>query len=104
MGIRIMNATFVINLKVRGKIVVYNEKYVSYGETVQYRGQGASEASKYGALATLIRSITPFSINSPHTGMQWYQDNVTKIPTACMTIEDAEMLQRMQDRGGKRRW
>lgn len=83
---------------VRGKIVVFNEKYVSYGETVQYRSNGASEAGKLGAAAVLIRSITPFSISSPHTGAQTYSDSV-KIPTACISIEDAQLLQRFYDRG-----
>ena len=46
-----------------GKIVVYNQPFVSYGETVQYREFGASKAAEVGAVATLIRSITPFSIN-----------------------------------------
>lgn len=85
--------------KAKGKIVVYNEKWVNYGVTVQYRTDGAVEAAKVGAVASLIRSVTPFSINSPHTGMQSYNDNVTRIPTACITVEDAAMLQRMQDRG-----
>uniref|UniRef100_A0ACB8FEU1 Uncharacterized protein n=1 Tax=Sphaerodactylus townsendi TaxID=933632 RepID=A0ACB8FEU1_9SAUR len=48
----------------KGKIVVYNQRYVSYGETVQYRGQGAVEAAKVGAKASLIKTIAPFSINS----------------------------------------
>ncbi len=46
-----------------GKIVVFNQPFVSYGETVAYRAFGASEAAKVGAVATLIRSVTPFSIN-----------------------------------------
>ncbi|KAM8966579.1 carboxypeptidase Q [Pelodytes ibericus] len=85
----------------KGKIVVYNQPFVSYGETVQYRGSGASEAARVGAVASLIRSITPFSIYSPHTGWQYYEKDVPKIPTACITIEDAEMMARMASRSEK---
>ncbi|KAJ8306256.1 hypothetical protein KUTeg_016801 [Tegillarca granosa] len=85
----------------KGKIVVYNQKYVSYGVSVEYRSSGATEAAKVGGVASLIRSITPFSINSPHTGMQSYGNGVKKIPTACITVEDAEMMKRMADRGEK---
>ncbi|XP_008846086.1 carboxypeptidase Q-like [Nannospalax galili] len=46
----------------RGKIVVYNQPYVSYGMTVQYRVRGAAEAAKVGAVASLIRSVTSLSI------------------------------------------
>lgn len=82
-----------------GKIVVFNQPFVSYGETVAYRAFGASEAAKLGAVATLIRSVTPFSINSPHTGWQDYQDGVRRIPTACITVEDAQLMWRMAQRG-----
>ncbi|XP_061919071.1 carboxypeptidase Q-like isoform X2 [Entelurus aequoreus] len=85
--------------EVSGKIVVFNQPFVSYGETVAYREYGASEASKFGAVATLIRSITPFSINSPHTGWQDYQEGVKRIPTACITIEDADLMWRMAQKG-----
>ncbi|XP_074841779.1 carboxypeptidase Q isoform X2 [Carettochelys insculpta] len=83
----------------KGKIVVYNQPFVGYGETVKYRSQGAVEAGKVGAVASLIRSITPFSINSPHTGWQNYQSDVPKIPTACISVEDAEMMARISSRG-----
>jgi len=68
---------------------------------VEYRGAGAAQVAKVGGLAALIRSVTPFSINSPHTGMLDYETNVTQIPSACLTIEDAQMLQRLQKRGRK---
>ncbi|KAI5255514.1 Carboxypeptidase Q [Manis pentadactyla] len=85
----------------RGKIVVYNQPYTNYSSTVQYRVQGAVEAAKVGALASLIRSVASFSIYSPHTGVQEYQDGVPKIPTACITVEDAEMMSRMVSRGSR---
>ncbi|KAJ1193215.1 hypothetical protein NDU88_002520, partial [Pleurodeles waltl] len=37
----------------------------------------------------------------PHTGWQDYQSGVPKIPTACIAVEDAEMMQRMASRGTK---
>ncbi|XP_062424317.1 carboxypeptidase Q isoform X2 [Rhea pennata] len=85
----------------KGKIVVYNQLFITYGETVQYRSQGAVEAAKVGAVASLIRSIASFSIHSPHTGWQNYQPGVPQIPTACISVEDAEMMSRMSLRGTK---
>ncbi len=84
---------------VSGKIVVYNQNFISYSVTASYRVLGASKAAKYGAVATLIRSVTPQSIYSPHTGIQLYAGNTKKIPTACITVEDAEFLDRVQSRG-----
>ena len=85
--------------QVRGKIVVYNAPYVNYGATVQYRLQGASRAAHYGAVAALVRSITPVSMQTPHTGAMNYDPGQPKIPVAAVTIEVAELLQRMNDRG-----
>ncbi len=85
--------------EVKGKIVIFNQNYVSYGATAVYRTSSASHASKYGAAAVLIRSVAPFSIHSPHTGIMFYESGVTKIPAACITIEDAEMFDRMASRG-----
>lgn len=78
---------------------MFNEDYISYHDTVQYRDYAAERAANHGAVATLVRSVTPFSLYTPHTGWQDYADNVTKIPTACITAEDARLLHRMQARG-----
>jgi carboxypeptidase Q len=85
--------------QVRGKIVVYNVPFTNYGATVQYRGNGASRAARHGALAALVRSVTPVSLQTPHTGAMTYAEGQPKIPTAAITIESAELLQRMHDRG-----
>jgi carboxypeptidase Q len=86
---------------VRGKIVVYNVPFTNYGVTVRYRGSGASRAARYGAVAALVRSVTPVSLQTPHTGAMSYDEKQTKIPTAAITIESAELLQRMHDRGDR---
>lgn len=85
--------------RVRGKIVVYNVPFTNYGATVVYRGSGASRAARYGALAALVRSVTPVSLQTPHTGAMIYDEDQPKIPAAAITIEDAELLQRLNDRG-----
>jgi carboxypeptidase Q len=85
--------------RVRGKIVVYNAPFTNYGASVLYRLQGASRAARYGAVAALVRSITPVSLQTPHTGAMSYDPAQPKIPTAAITIEVAEYLQRMNDRG-----
>ena len=72
-----------------GKIVLYNVPFESYGKTVQYRVRGAIEAAKYGAVASLVRSVGPFSMNTPHTGNSSYEKGIKKIPHAAITLEDA---------------
>jgi carboxypeptidase Q len=68
---------------------------------VQYRVSGAWRAAKYGAVAALVSSVTPDSVESVHAGGQHYSQDpsIPKIPVAAITTEDAKMLRRMQDRG-----
>lgn len=49
----------------------------------------------------LVRSITPISIESVHTGYMEYDPKEARIPAAAITTEDADMFQRMQNRGQK---
>ncbi|XP_077528539.1 carboxypeptidase Q-like [Haemaphysalis longicornis] len=84
----------------KGRIVVFNQPYTGYDrQTVQYRVVGAIMAAIVGARAALVRSVTPLSINSPHTGFMWYNATIKKIPAASITVEDAELLHRLQERG-----
>uniref|UniRef100_A0A8D2ZLN8 Carboxypeptidase Q n=1 Tax=Scophthalmus maximus TaxID=52904 RepID=A0A8D2ZLN8_SCOMX len=64
--------------KAVGKIVVFNQPFVSYG------GDG-------GLPCGLSHSIC----------WQDYQDGVKRVPTACITVEDAELMWRMAQRGQK---
>jgi len=91
----------------RGKIVLFNnvmppyttERGTGYGEAVRFRSQGAQLAAAQGAVACLIRSVTAHSLRSPHTGMTRYDDAPVRIPAAAISIEDAEMIARLQARG-----
>jgi carboxypeptidase Q len=83
----------------RGKIVLFDAPYVSYGATVRYRGGAAVAAARVGAVAALIRSVASYSIRSPHTGYMGYDSTVARIPGAALSVEDAMMLHRMADRG-----
>ncbi len=93
---------------VKGKIVLINQAMppfnhdtgdTHYGPTVQARTRGASEAAKKGAKGVLVRSVTAVSLDNPHTGTLSYEEGVTKIPAAAVTVEGAEMLVRMAKRG-----
>ncbi|MGQ0643551.1 MAG: M28 family metallopeptidase [Gemmatimonadaceae bacterium] len=83
----------------QGKIVLFNVPFTNYGSTVQYRTNGAVEAARAGAVASLVRSVGPFSMRTPHTGGMRYDSTVRRIPHAAITSEDADMLARLLARG-----
>jgi len=92
----------------KGKIVLFDYPFPTnvapmegYRDAVAYRAGAPSAAAKVGAVAALIRSVTPLSLQSPHTGSTRYDSTVAKIPAAALSVEDAEMLHRMQSRGEK---
>jgi hypothetical protein len=85
---------------VRGKIVVFNAPYESYAKTVAYRAFGASRAAALGAVAVLVRSITPLAMQQAHTGALLYDEKQPRIPAAALSIEDSLLLDRLQKTGG----
>ncbi|CAN5544111.1 M28 family metallopeptidase [soil metagenome] len=87
--------------EVAGRIVVFNAPFTTYGATVQYRSTGPARAAALGAAAALVRSITQYSLQTPHTGGTRYAEDGPRIPAAAITIEAAEWLQRRQNRGDR---
>jgi carboxypeptidase Q len=85
--------------RVKGKIVLFNVPFTTYGDTVRYRATGPSRVAALGGVAMLVRSVGPGGLRTPHTGTLSYTDGQPQIPAAAVTTEDAARLQRMVDRG-----
>ncbi len=80
---------------VAGKIVLFDVPFTDYGTTVAYRGRGAIEAARLGAVGALVRSVTPVSLATPHTGAMYYADDVPRIPSAALSVEHATLIRRL---------
>ncbi len=87
----------------RDKIVLFAPPFTSYDAGVPLRLFGAVKAAEAGAKAALLRSLTPQSLGTPHTGVTVYQPGVSKIPFAAMAPEDADRLVRLS-RAGQPIW
>ena len=90
---------------IEGKIVFYNRPmqadlistFEAYGGCVNQRYSGAVEASKYGAVGVIVRSMNLRLDDFPHTGAMTYDDlPVSKrIPSAAISTNDAQLLSTM---------
>ncbi|PSL32263.1 M20/M25/M40 family metallo-hydrolase [Chitinophaga ginsengisoli] len=86
--------------QVRGRIVFFNramnareaETFKAYLAAADQRAQGAIAASKKGAIAALIRSLTLAKDDYPHTGAMSYDTAVKKIPAAALSTNSADKL------------
>ncbi|RKQ50570.1 Zn-dependent M28 family amino/carboxypeptidase [Roseivirga pacifica] len=85
---------------VEGKIVFFNrpmdpklmDTFAAYSGAVNQRGAGPSEAAKYGAIGVVVRSMSSFKDDVPHTGSTNYALNVPKIPAVAISTNDADLL------------
>ena len=84
----------------KGRIVLFDVPYTNYGETVAYRSGGARTAAQHGAVGMLLRSVGPIGLRTTHTGGMQYGDEAAKIPAAAISVEDAQRIHRIVDRGG----
>jgi hypothetical protein len=88
--------------KVKGKIVFFNrpmdnaqiEAFNAYSGAVDQRYAGAKEAAKFGAVATIVRSMNLRLDDFPHTGAMSYGDIPKEqyIPSAAISTNAAELL------------
>ena len=89
--------------KVKGKIVLFNRPmdptkintFEAYAGAVPQRGNGASEAAKYGAIGAIIRSMTTLQDDNPHTGGMRYASGIPMIPTAAISTNGADKLSKL---------
>ena len=81
-----------VNLK--GKIAFFNMKMDdsvnTYGVAGWQRIHGPSEASRRGAKAAIVRSITTLLDNNPHTGVTRFDEGVKPIPAVAISTIAAE--------------
>ncbi len=84
----------------KGKIAFYNipmdpsfiNTFFAYSQSVKQRYVGALEASKKGAIAVVIRSLSATVNPYPHTGSMTYVGAPKHIPAAAISTQDAEWL------------
>ncbi len=85
---------------IQGKIVFFNGAFDetevmtfgAYGKAVPQRFAGPSEAAKYGAVGTVVRSMTNSLDDYPHTGAMQYIDSLPKVPCCAISTIGAELL------------
>lgn len=88
--------------KIDGKIVFFNRPmdpkfvttFTAYGTAVDQRALGAMEASKYGAIGVIVRSMTLRTDDYPHTGGLTYGalPLSQRIPAAAISTKGADKL------------
>jgi len=90
---------------IEGKIVFFNRPmdaslintFESYGGCVNQRYSGAMEASKFGAIGVIVRSMNLRIDDFPHTGSMTYGDipPQERIPSAAISTKHADLLSGM---------
>ncbi len=85
---------------IEGKIVFFDGAFdeteimtfAAYGKAVVQRWAGPSMAAKYGAVGTVVRSMTNTLDDNPHTGAMQYNDSFPKVPCCAISTIGAELL------------
>lgn len=85
---------------VQGKIVFFNRAFdptlvntfSAYGNAVEQRAMGPSEAARYGAIGVIVRSMGSGIESYPHTGGLRYAPNIAQVPAVAISTKHADLL------------
>lgn len=72
---------------------------MDYGIGGTIRSKGPSEAIRKGAVGYIMRSAGTDSHRVPHTGITHFDDGLTPVPSAALSMPDADQLARLVARG-----
>ncbi|NEL41469.1 MAG: peptidase M28 family protein, partial [Xanthomonas perforans] len=73
-----------------------------YGNGGAVRSKGPSEAIRKGAIGFVMRSAGTDSHRVPHTGITRFDEGVTPVPAAALSVPDANQLARLTALGSTR--
>lgn len=80
----------------KGKIILFDwPTWEGYGNTVAFRYNAANWAAAAGGVAALFKSITPWGLQTCHTGVS----ATGPIASGAVSHEDSLQMRRMQERG-----
>ena len=66
-----------------------------YGPGSRVRSRGPSAAIRAGAIGFLMRSAGTDSHRNPHTGITRFDEGLTPVPSAALSVPDADQLARL---------
>jgi hypothetical protein len=73
-----------------------------YGPGSRVRSRGPSTAIAKGAIGFLMRSAGTDSHRNPHTGITRFDEGLTPVPSAALSVPDAQQLSRLLALGPQR--
>ncbi|MDZ4804069.1 MAG: M20/M25/M40 family metallo-hydrolase [Candidatus Eisenbacteria bacterium] len=84
---------------VEGRIVLFDREWTTYPAAAEIRSRGPAKAAALGAVAALVRSATPKSLDTPHTGWLSCPAGTPLIPAAAVSPEASSQIRRLVEAG-----
>ena len=100
-----LDAADSVGAGLRGKVAFYNrpfdraayDPFQAYGGAVDQRVYGPARAAQHGAVGAIVRSMTPATDRTPHTGSTVFPEGGPRIPAAAVSTVDADRIDALLD-------